>query len=169
MHTDCLLSISAILSRGPFIPRCSFLSLHHSRNKLDPSTVNSAEDVCWLLQRYKRNRDTDRRQTLQEQTLFSHKANPMYDTTQTLTTTSSSRGDDFEVIRVPPGPTEALAPTKTLFPADPSRTYMPPVYTVRHSADALRQHAGVLYIVCVDPVLDARFTSNRLICARHRG
>ena len=90
----------------------------------------------------------------------------MYDTTQTLTTTSSSRGDDFEVIRVPPGPTEALAPRETLFPADPSRTYMPPVFTVAHSADALLQHAGVPYILCVSPVLDATLTSNRLICAR---
>jgi len=124
------------------------------------------QDVCWLLQRYKRNRDTDRRQTLQEQTLFSHKANPMYDTTQTLTTTSSSRGDDFEIIRVPPGPTEALAPRETLSLADPSRTYMPPVYTVRHSADALLQHAGALCMVCMNPGPDARFTSNRLICAR---
>lgn len=136
------------------------------RKSVGASTGDGAENLCWLLQRYKRNRDTDRRQSLQEQTLFSHKANPMYDTTQTLTTTSSSRGDDFEVIRVPPGPTEALAPRETLFPADPSRTYMPPVYTVRHSADALLQHAGTLCIVCMDPVPDATFTSNRLICAR---
>ncbi len=136
------------------------------KESVDACTGNSAEDVCWLLQRYKRNRDTDRRQTLQEQTLFSHKANPMYDTTQTLTTTSSSRGDDFEVIRVPPGPTEALAPRETLFPADPSRTYMPPVYTVTHSADALLQRAGVLCVVYMNPVLDARMTSNRLIYAR---
>jgi len=90
----------------------------------------------------------------------------MYDTTQTLTTTSSSRGDDFEIIRVPPGPTEALAPRETLSLADPSRTYMPPVYTVRHSADALLQHAGALCMVCMNPGPDARFTSNRLICAR---
>lgn len=82
----------------------------------------------------------------------------MYDTTQTLTTTSSSRGDDFEIIRVPPGPTEALAPRETLFPADSSRTYMPPVYTVKNSADALLQCAGVLCIVCMNPVLDARLT-----------
>ncbi|KAL0042922.1 hypothetical protein WJX79_003977 [Trebouxia sp. C0005] len=95
--------------------------------------------LAFCCRRYKRNRDTDRRQTLQEQTLFSHKANPMYDTTQTLTTTSSSRGDDFEIIRVPPGPTEALAPRETLLPADPSRTYMPPVYTAPHmrSGDSL--------------------------------
>lgn len=97
----------------------------HIRNR------DSIDLGIWLLQRYKRRREADRRQTLQEQTLFSHKANPMYDTTQTLTTTSSSaRGDDFEVIRVPPGPTETLAPRQTLYPADPSRVYMPPVYTV---------------------------------------
>lgn len=89
--------------------------------------------LCFCCRRYKRRREADRRQTLQEQTLFSHKANPMYDTTQTLTTTSSSaRGDDFEVIRVPPGPTATLAPRQTLYPADPSRVYMPPVYTAPH-------------------------------------
>ena len=136
------------------------------KGTVNACTGNSAEDACALLQRHKRNRDTDRRQTLQEQTLFSHKANPMYDTTQTLTTTSSSRGDDFEIIRVPPGPTEALAPRETLLPADPSRTYMPPVYTVRHSADALLQHAGISCTVCMNSVPNARLTSNQLICAR---
>ena len=84
------------------------------------------------MQRWRRRRDDDRRQTLQQQTLFSHKANPMYDTTQTLTTTSSSaRGDDFEVIRVPPGqpPVQDLSSRETMYP-DPM-TYVPPLFTVR--------------------------------------
>lgn len=89
---------------------------------------------CFLFAcgRYKRRRDQNRRQNLQESTLFSHKANPMYDTTQTLTTTSSSaRGDDFEVIRVPPGPAEAPAPRGGVYAGEPS-IYMPPSYTAAH-------------------------------------
>lgn len=50
----------------------------------------------------------------------------MFDTTQTLTTTSSSaRGDDFEVIRVPPGQPPIQ---ETPYP-DPTG-YMPPLFMV---------------------------------------
>lgn len=73
---------------------------------------------------------------MREGVMFSHKANPMYDTTQTLTTTSSgtNRGDDFEVIRVPPGPpaSQAYATQSQEYPADPM-TYLPPQYTVSPS------------------------------------
>ena len=79
----------------------------------------------YRLQRWRRRKNQDRQQTLQQQTLFSHKANPMYDTTQTLTTTSSSRGDDFEVIRVPPGQPPIQ---ENLFPD--ATGYMPPVFMV---------------------------------------
>ena len=99
------------------------------------ATIAAALAHAWyfVLQRWRRRRDDNRRQTLQQQTLFSHKANPMYDTTQTMTTTSSSaRGDDFEVIRVPPSqpPPQSLSTRDTMYP-DPM-TYMPPVFTVCH-------------------------------------
>lgn len=87
------------------------------------------------LQRWRRRKDENRRQTLQQQTLFTHKANPMFDTTQTLTTTSSSaRGDDFEVIRVPPG----QPPIQETPHLDPTG-YMPPLFTVS-CVQAIKTH-----------------------------
>ena len=83
------------------------------------------------MQRQRRRRER-RDETLQQGVLFSHKANPMFDTTQTLTTTSSAtRGEDFEVIRVPPGQAAAQPYTTSSqeYPADPL-TYLPPHYTV---------------------------------------
>ena len=81
------------------------------------------------LQGWRRRKDANSRQTLQQRTLFTHKANPMFDTTQTLTTTSSSaRGDDFEVIRVPPG-----QPPIQETPHPETTGYMPPLYTVSYS------------------------------------
>ena len=56
------------------------------------------------MQRRRKRRAAEARRTQAAGALYSHKANPMFDTTQTLGSSSSSaRGDDFEVIRVPPG------------------------------------------------------------------
>ena len=76
--------------------------------------------------------------------MFSHKANPMYDTTQTMTTTSSgtNRGDDFEVIRVPPGQpaSQEYTTASQEYPADPM-AYLPPQYTVSATcAVSMRMH-----------------------------
>eukprot|EP00891_Asterochloris_glomerata_P006163 jgi/Astpho2/6163/fgenesh1_pg.00088_%23_8_t len=66
---------------------------------------------CCFLYRRRRHRAREARRTQAEGALYSHKANPVYDTNQTLTSSASSaRGDDFEVIRVPPGYTNGAQP-----------------------------------------------------------
>lgn len=93
-------------------------------------------NTSWrCLQGWRKRQKRQRQQTELQQNLASHKVNPFFDTTGNLTTTSSSRGDDFEVIRVPPGQPQPIQ--ETLFPD--ATGYMPPVFTVSSTLDCIRK------------------------------